>query len=673
MFTKILIANRGEIACRVIATARRMGVQTVAVYSDADAGAKHVALADEAVHIGPAPVGESYLIGDKIISAAKSTGAEAIHPGYGFLSENPNFVEAVEAAGLVFIGPPASAIRAMGLKDAAKSAMEKAGVPVVPGYHGDNQNADFLANAAAKIGYPVLIKARAGGGGKGMRLVEKPDDFAAALEGAQREGEASFGDPAVLVEKFITSPRHVEVQVFGDAHGNVVHLFERDCSLQRRHQKVIEEAPAPGMGEEVRAAMGKAAVEAAKAIGYRGAGTIEFIADGSDGLKSDGFWFMEMNTRLQVEHPVSEAITGIDFVELQLRVANGEAMPFSQDDLAIDGWAFEARIYAEDVPKGFLPATGTLGHLSFPDAEEFSHGAVRIDSGVRQGDTISPYYDPMIAKVIVHGSTRRSALNRLAAALAETRIAGLVTNVAFLGSLARHEGFAEGEVDTGLIGRDLDALTNTDDPSPEVRALAVLAAGGMLTPAAGADPFDALKHWRHWSQANRITHLLTDDGTDEYRIVCLGKDLYSVNGGDITVELAVTPNSDGGFELAHDGLIRKARVLRHGQTISVFSAGLRHDFETPDFDADDDDAAAGGDVVAAPMPGLVKLVSAKSGAAVSKGDALFVLEAMKMEHTLVAPRDGVIAEVLAEAGSQVSDGDLLLRLESVQELEEANG
>ncbi len=414
MFEKILIANRGEIACRVIESARDMGVKTVAVYSDADATVKHVALADQAVHIGGAAPADSYLKGDVIIQAALDTGAQGIHPGYGFLSENPEFVEAVEAAGLTFIGPSAKAIRAMGLKDAAKVLMEKANVPVVPGYHGDNQDGTFLAEQAGKIGYPVLIKAVAGGGGKGMRLVEAPADFADALASAQGEATTAFGNPDVLIEKYVTSPRHIEVQVFGDGT-NAVHLFERDCSLQRRHQKVIEEAPAPGMTAEMRAAMGDAAVRAAEAINYKGAGTIEFIVDGSNGLRPDGFWFMEMNTRLQVEHPVTEAITGVDLVEWQLRVASGETLPKQQDELTITGHAFEARIYAEDVPKGFLPATGTLSHLEFPTE-------ARIDSGVRDGDTISPWYDPMIAKLIVHGPTREVALKQLERALRFTRV-----------------------------------------------------------------------------------------------------------------------------------------------------------------------------------------------------------------------------------------------------------
>ncbi|MDG1973159.1 MAG: biotin carboxylase N-terminal domain-containing protein, partial [Paracoccaceae bacterium] len=439
MFKKILIANRGEIACRVMRTAHRMGVATVAVYSDADAKSLHVEMADEAIRIGPAPVSESYLKADRIIEAAKSTGADAIHPGFGFLSENPDFVEAVEAAGLTFIGPSASAIRAMGLKDAAKKLMEKAGVPVVPGYHGEEQDPDFLAKQADEIGYPVLIKARAGGGGKGMRRVDDPAEFAASLISASREAEASFGDGACLIEKYILSPRHIEIQVFGDDHGNAVHLFERDCSLQRRHQKVIEEAPAPDMTDEVREAMGEAAVKAAKAISYSGAGTIEFIVDGANGLRTNGFWFMEMNTRLQVEHPVTEEITGVDLVEWQLRVAAGAPLPTKQEDLSINGWAFEARIYAEDAANNFLPATGRLSHLRFPDN-------ARIETGVRAGDEITPFYDPMIAKLIVHADTRAEALRRLHAALVATQAAGSVTSLEFLARLASHEGFAAGDV-----------------------------------------------------------------------------------------------------------------------------------------------------------------------------------------------------------------------------------
>ena len=663
MITKLLIANRGEIACRVISTARRMGIASVAVYSDADANARHVEMADEAVRIGPAPVAESYLLGDRIIEAAQRTGAQAIHPGYGFLSENPDFVEKVEAAGLIFVGPPASAIRAMGLKDAAKAAMEKAGVPVVPGYHGDRQDADFLADEAEKIGYPVLIKARAGGGGKGMRLVQKPADFAAALEGAQREAASSFGDPACLIEKYITSPRHVEVQVFGDALGNVVHLFERDCSLQRRHQKVIEEAPAPGMSAEVRAAMGHAAVEAAKAIGYRGAGTVEFIADGSKGLRSDGFWFMEMNTRLQVEHPVSEAITGLDFVELQLRVANGEPLPFAQEDLGINGWAFEARLYAEDVPKGFLPATGTIAKMEMPNAAQFTIAPVRVDSGVREGDNISPYYDPMIAKLIVHGETRDVALNRLSIALAECRIVGLVTNLSFLGAVSRHEGFAAGHVDTGLIERNFDALTEVPSPDAITNAVAALKAAHFLeTFGYRDDPWTSLKHWRQWTPATHDVTLELGETELSQHITCLGPDHYSVSGESGDIELVASLQSGSAIRVVHEGRERTVHALRNDRQIVVFNGRDRFEFTLPA--AADGEEQSAGDSVIAPMPGLVKQVKAKVGDTVEKGAALMVLEAMKMEHTLTSPRDGTIAELLAEEGAQVANGALLVRLEA---------
>ena len=487
MIKKILIANRGEIACRVIRTARDLGIATVAVYSDADRTALHVELADQAVHIGAAPVGESYLRGDRIIDAAKRTGADAIHPGYGFLSENPGFVEDVAKAGLVFVGPSADAIRAMGLKDKAKALMEQANVPVVPGYHGDNQDPAFLAAQADQIGYPVLIKARAGGGGKGMRLVSSADEFADALTSAQREAQSSFGDPACLVEKFIQNPRHIEVQVMGDGHGNVIHVFERDCSMQRRHQKVIEEAPAPDMPEDVRAAMGAAAVAAAKAVNYQGAGTVEFIVDGSGPLRSDGFWFMEMNTRLQVEHPVTEAITGLDLVALQIAVAEGQALPVSQDDITISGHAFEARLYAEDPANGFLPATGNLDILKFPNEDS----AVRVDTGVRQGDVISPHYDPMIAKVIVSGRSRNAALLKLSQVLDDLVVQGCVTNRAFLSALVTDADFAAGRVDTGLIERKGDALTQTGAVTANDLALAALAA---MSPDKD-DPFANFRLW----------------------------------------------------------------------------------------------------------------------------------------------------------------------------------
>ncbi|MBQ0750481.1 MAG: ATP-grasp domain-containing protein [Roseovarius sp.] len=642
MFERILIANRGEIACRVMRTARSLGIEVVAVYSDADRGAAHVALADRAVWIGGAAPAESYLRGEAIIAAALETGAEAIHPGYGFLSENPDFVEAVEAAGLAFIGPSASAIRAMGLKDAAKVLMEKAGVPVVPGYHGANQDPEHLAGAAEAIGYPVLIKAVAGGGGKGMRLVERPEQFSEALESAQGEARTAFGNAAVLIEKYIQKPRHIEVQVFGDGR-KAVHLFERDCSLQRRHQKVIEEAPAPGMTPEVRAAMGQAAVRAAEAIGYAGAGTVEFIVDGSDGLRTDRFWFMEMNTRLQVEHPVTEAITGVDLVEWQLRVAAGEGLPARQEDLTINGHAFEARLYAEDVPKGFLPATGRLSHLAFP-------GMARADSGVRAGDEISPWYDPMIAKVITHGPTRAVALRRLAAALEGTEVAGTVTNLGFLGALARHAGFAAGEVDTGLIARDIEALVVAPVAGPREVALAALAGLDLLgdtLPDAG---------FVLWSPLEREVRLIHGNEEIAVRLVTLGADAHDLRVGDAVV---VARRVDGRWRL--DGQPAPG-VAVDGNLITVFARyGLSFDLVDPLAR----EGAAGGDatLIEAPMPGLVKAVYATPGQAVVKGDRLAVLEAMKMEHSLLAARDGVVAEVLVSAGDQVSAGAALVRLE----------
>ena len=675
MITSLLIANRGEIACRVICTARRLGIRTVAVFSDADADALHVRMADEAVWIGPAAVVESYLKGDRIIEAAKATGADAIHPGYGFLSENPDFVDAVEAAGLVFVGPSAKAIRAMGLKDAAKRLMQEAGVPVVPGYHGDRQESEFLAQQAETIGYPVLIKARAGGGGKGMREVHAPADFRAALEGARREGEASFGDPHCLIEKLVAKPRHIEIQVFGDGHGNAVHLFERDCSLQRRHQKVIEEAPAPGMTAEMRAAMGGAAVKAAKAIGYSGAGTIEFIVDASEGLKPDRFWFMEMNTRLQVEHPVTEAITGLDLVELQFRVASGEALPFDQEDLTIDGHAFEARINAEDAAKGFLPATGRLTTLRMPQERE----GIRIDTGVTEGDAITPHYDPMIAKLIVHGPDRPTALAKLRKALAQTQIAGSVTNVAFLARLAAHDGFGEGDVDTGLIGRDLDALTSPATTSTMARAIAALSvlghlnAGGPADGEASADAFACLRGFRAWGEAVQAARF--DGGETRVKdsveridtfVTYLGHRCYRVETGDHSVELTVLDHEalkrDGEVRLSSGGHVFSAGVALDTGAVTVFETGVAHRFVLYDAAAHGEDAA-GGDRIAAPMPGTVKLVLAKAGDPVEKGAALIVIEAMKMEHTLKSPRAGRIAELLIEVGDQVEDGALLLRLE----------
>lgn len=657
MFSKILIANRGEIAVRVIRTAKRLGVATVAIYSDADAGAMHVAEADEAVRVGPAPVADSYLRADAIIAAAKITGAEAIHPGYGFLSENPEFVEKVAEAGLTFIGPSADAIRAMGLKDAAKLLMEAADVPVVPGYHGERQELEFLSEQAANIGYPVLIKARAGGGGKGMRKVDAPGQFADALAGAQREGKASFGDDQVLIEKYVTSPRHIEIQVFGDQHGDAVHLFERDCSLQRRHQKVIEEAPAPGMTDEMRAAMGDAAVKAAKAIGYSGAGTIEFIVDGSDGLRPDRFWFMEMNTRLQVEHPVTEAITGLDLVELQLHVAAGEPLPLTQADLAINGHAFEARLYAEDVPKGFLPAIGTLDHLRFAMP-------ARNDTGVREGDEITPYYDPMIAKVIVHGRSRDEALAKMRAALADTLIAGTVTNKTFLSALCRHDGFSRGDVDTGLIDRDLEQLVHEGEASMLAQAVAAIAVLGLAGAADHQDPWSSLSGWRLWGAAQHFVKLVQGTAVFDLRVSLRNSRDFKVSSETDAINVSLVERApDRMIVDGHAQPLRFAASETSGRIsqVTVFLNGDTFVFDVPDGVSDAGEAGSGDDI-RAPMPGLVKQIRVKPGDQVSKGDALAVLEAMKMEHTLTAARDGSVCEVFVSDGEQVSDGDLLVSL-----------
>lgn len=633
MFNKVLIANRGEIACRIIRSCQKLGVATVAVYSDADADALHVRMADEAVRLGPAPVADSYLRGDLIVQAALDTGAQGIHPGYGFLSENPGFVDAVTAAGLVFIGPSADAIRKMGLKDAAKALMDKAGVPVVPGYLGADQSADVLAAEAGKIGYPVLIKAVAGGGGKGMRLVEAAADFADALDSAKAEARTAFGNADVLIEKYIQQPRHIEVQVFGDGT-DAVHLFERDCSLQRRHQKVIEEAPAPGMTDAVRAAMGDAAVKAARAIGYSGAGTIEFIVDGKNGLRTDGFWFMEMNTRLQVEHPVTEAITGVDLVDWQLRVASGQALPLRQDQLQITGHAFEARLYAEDVPAGFLPATGTLAALHFP-------AQARIDSGVAAGSEISPWYDPMIAKITVHGPDRGAALTALSTALAQTQVAGTVTNLGFLQRLAAAPDFVAGTMDTGLIGR-MPELAAPAVPGAQRLAYAALIAAGLDRDA----PWQGFALWQGAPQRVLVG--------EESVLVTAAQGGWDVQVGEQIVQLR-----RAGPNWRADGALMP-HALRHGAAVTVFGADP-FTLDLPDPLARGG-AGPGGDVVLSPMPGLVAAVAVTEGQSVAEGDRMVVLEAMKMEHVLRAPRSGIVAQVAVTAGDQVKAGVALVTL-----------
>ncbi len=652
MIRKLLIANRGEIACRIIRSARAMGMATVAVYSDVDAGALHVEMADEAVLLGGAAPAQSYLDGAGVIAAALACGADAIHPGYGFLSENPDFVAAVAAAGLIFVGPSADAIRGMGLKDAAKVLMEAAGVPVVPGYHGDNQDPEHLSGAADAIGYPVLIKAVAGGGGKGMRRVDRAQDFFEALASARAEAQGAFGNADVLIEKYIQRPRHIEVQVFGDNHGGAVHLYERDCSLQRRHQKVIEEAPAPGMTPEMRAAMGQAAVRAAQAIGYSGAGTVEFIVDGSHGLHPEGFWFMEMNTRLQVEHPVTEAVTGLDLVEWQLRVAGGEPLPLAQDQIPLLGHAFEARLYAEDVPAGFLPATGTIAHLRFSDL-------ARNDSGVRDGDEISPWYDPMIAKVITHGPTRAVALSRLTRALEETEVAGTVTNIAFLAALSRHAGFAAGDVDTGLIDRDLADLVETGAPPAAVIVRAALAVAGWDDMA---DPLAGVSLWAPLGQGVTLGR-----GDDSLAVTLCPRGPSRV---DAVLDGARYPceRRPGGWWI--DAQPAPASAVQLAGGVVVF-AGAAWAFDVPDPLDRGSASGATGNLIEAPMPGLVKAVFVVAGQAVATGDRLAILEAMKMEHALTASRDGIVAEVLTTEGAQVAAHDALIRLEDDTEVEGA--
>jgi 3-methylcrotonyl-CoA carboxylase alpha subunit len=637
---KLLVANRGEIACRIFRSARRLGIATVAVHSQADRGAPFVRMADEAVEIGPAPARESYLVAEKVIAAAKATGARAIHPGYGFLSERPDFARACAQAGLIFVGPPASAIEAMGLKDAAKALVEKAGVPVVPGYHGARQEPDFLALEAERIGYPVLIKAVAGGGGKGMKLVEAAGEFAAALASAQREAASAFGDPRVLVERYISSPRHIEIQVFADGHGHVVHLFERDCSLQRRHQKVIEEAPAPGMPEAVRAAMGRAAVEAARAVGYVGAGTVEFIADGSAGLRPNGFYFMEMNTRLQVEHPVTEAITGLDLVELQLLVAAGGRLPFAQEDLRIDGHAVEARLYAEDPERGFLPSTGRLHALVLPEGE-----GIRVDSGVEVGGEVTPFYDPMIAKIIAHGSTREVALDRLAGALGRTQVAGPRSNAAFLKALCEAPGFRAGAFDTGFIGRNLDALGAVVRPVPEELA-------GAGAQALAARESDALRR-RLLAEPGRRADMawLVEDGFSLLPVSQPPRRV--VVDGEIR---DVAPVAEAGASVVADPDAARVFVLAQGRQIVVEA----HD----PFAVDLDHLDAGG-LVKAPMHGKLVALFVAPGDVVEKGQRLAIVEAMKMEHALLAPIAGRVGDIAGEVGQQVGEGARLILIEAV--------
>ena len=648
MFASVLIANRGEIACRIARTAKKLKLRSIAVYSDADAGALHIRMCDEAHRLGSAPARESYLAIDKLIDVAKRAGAECIHPGYGFLSENAEFAEACAAAGIVFVGPPPGAIRAMGLKSQAKKLMRQAGVPIVPGYHGERQETQFLARQADAIGYPVLIKAIAGGGGRGMRRVDEPGEFEAALQSAVREAQSAFGDGRVLIEKYIASPRHVEIQVFADRHGNAVHLFERDCSLQRRHQKVIEEAPAPGMSPEVRGAMGGAALEAAKAVGYVGAGTVEFIADGSTGLRRDAFWFMEMNTRLQVEHPVTEAVTGLDLVEWQFRVAAGERLPAFDPNLA--GHAIEARVYAEDPERGFLPSTGRIVALKFP-AED----GIRVDAGVEPGTEVTPFYDPLIAKVIAHRPTRREALEALAAALDRTLVAGPHTNLAFLAALCRAEDFRKAQFDTGFIDRNLAALgaiVREPDRAAAAKGVALLLAreASRVTARIPSASEEAASPW---------------NSADGFQL-CGARTVsvpVSINGAPASASASYDAQ---GVSVSIDGVpaARDAQAFEAENAVYVVHHGRQTVVRLKDIEAIDVDHLDTGGLILAPMHGKVLAILVRPGASVSRGQRLAVIEAMKMEHALIAPFDGTVGEISATPGGQVAEGAKVMTIDA---------
>jgi 3-methylcrotonyl-CoA carboxylase alpha subunit len=659
MFSKILIANRGEIACRVIRTARRMGIGTVAVYSEADAGALHVAMADEARLIGPPPARESYLNIEAVIRAARDAGAEAVHPGYGFLSENAGFAEACAATGIVFIGPSPEAIRAMGSKAAAKALMEAHGVPVVPGYHGADQDDAVLAAAAERIGFPVMIKASAGGGGRGMRVVAEAGEFARALDGARREAKGAFGDDTVLIERYLDRPRHIEVQVFGDRRGNIVHLFERDCSIQRRHQKVVEEAPAPGLTHKRRHEVGEAAVAAARAVGYVGAGTIEFIAD-KDGER---FYFMEMNTRLQVEHPVTEAITGLDLVEWQFRVAAGEKLPLRQDEIVLSGHAIEIRLYAENPARGFLPATGTLHRLHLP-----RHEAIRVDTGVRQGDTVTPFYDPMIAKIIACGENRAVARARLAHALADTAVLGVATNLGFLTRVVANGDFADGAVDTGFIDRHRDALLAPANP-PSTLALAATLLDRLLSDddrvrgEAAPDPWSRRDGWRLNLAAEPHDFRFRCGETEQaLAVTAMNPDHWQLAIGGKLHDLRGERGPDGRLAVIVDGVRRVVRVLVHGAATAVFLDGASWLLEAIDPLAPPAGADAAAGRLTAPMPGRVVQVLVKTGDSVRQGQPMMVVEAMKMEHTIAAPREGTVAAVHFTPGDLVEEGAELIAL-----------
>ena len=659
MFRKILIANRGEIGVRIARTARRLGIATVGIYSDADRHALHVASTDEAFNLGVAQPAGGYLDVEKIIAIAKESGAEAIHPGYGFLSENADFAESVIRAALIFIGPPVEAIRIMGMKGLARKLMANTGVPVLPGYNGEDQDMGRMALEAARIGFPILIKPLAGGGGKGMHRVDDAANFADSVATARREAKSSFGDDRVLLEKFLPMARHIEIQIFADSHGNTVHLFERDCSLQRRHQKVIEEAPAPGMTSEIRAALCEAAINAAKAVGYVGAGTVEFIADVSGGLAANRFYFMEMNTRLQVEHPVTEMVTGLDLVEWQFRVAAGEALPLKQEAITVSGHAVEARLYAEDPARNFLPQTGKLEQLEFPTGP-----TIRADVGVKAGDTITSHFDPMLAKIIAHGPTRKQAIQNLSAALAATRIDGCQTNLVFLNRLSRNSVFAAGDVDTGFIERDLDALIREDNLPKEVIAAALLHFSGQLGKPDGFSPFDTLRNFRTWPAESRSFAFIADGIAQEADLMLSsGKD-FELRHGQSRLPFLLVDFNDEVVRLEFAGRIQRLGYFCGSNFVRIGLGDALHEFTLADAADQKSGEDASGNIVVAPVPGTITAVHVKPGDKVTSGDTIAIIEAMKMEFALKAMRAGRVGLVQAVEGQHISEGAVIATIEN---------
>ncbi len=655
MFKRILIANRGEIACRIIETVKRMGIQTVTVYSDADTNALHTAQADRAFHIGPSPSSESYLQVEKIIQVAKESGAEAIHPGYGFLSENSEFARKCNNSGIVFIGPSADSIKKMGQKDVAKRIIEDAGLPVIPGYHGENQDIEYLTQYAKKIGFPVLIKASAGGGGKGMRIVNTRDEFGDSLTAVQRESQSSFGDQRCIIEKYLPKTRHIEVQIFGDKKGNYVHLFERDCSIQRRYQKVIEEAPAPSISDEMRSKLGEFAIQVAKTVNYENAGTVEFIADISNGLLIDSIYFMEMNTRLQVEHPVTELITGQDLVEWQLRIASGESLPVKQSDLQLNGHAIEARIYAEDPTNDFLPSIGKLNYCEFPSGE------IRIDSGVRQSDVITQYYDPMIAKVISHAKTRNGSVNLLDSALSECFIAGVKTNIPFVRKVLNYEMFLGGEVETGIVDREIEKFTEIQSPSLGIIAVAALDSLGLLELPKYNDPWLFLKGWRNWGKSTCFAKIKWQDELHDLQIELKNKLNFIVSDGKDSTNIELIGHVDGIHKLKINHAVESVKTFRQSNNIILYKEGETYEFLIPDLNSLEASSVGISNQITAQIPSAVKEIYVSANNHVEEGQKLLVLEAMKMEHTIYSMQEGIVSDICVKVGQQVKESEILIK------------